>query len=203
MKSKSRNFVPIPDRMKKLPQDDRGYPIPVIVMRDKHGRPHFTINDEEKRQQIIQKDQCAICGSKLLRGRWSVGGPLSAFHAHGRYSDSPLHYECMSYALQVCPFLAMPSYTKRIDTKTLQKEAVPSLTVMVDRTIIPERPKVYVAVMHIGQTYTHDYLGVRHIIPNRPYRQVEYWQNGQKIDSDTGERLSQNALDALSEDTTK
>jgi hypothetical protein len=68
--------IKIPARMRHLAIDHRGYPISVTVLVDEAGRPNFTINDEAKRQEIIREDRCPICGDKLLRGRWSVGGQL-------------------------------------------------------------------------------------------------------------------------------
>ena len=50
---KPQHSIPVPARMQQLPRDQRGYPVPVIVLRDNSGRPHFTMNDEAKRQRII------------------------------------------------------------------------------------------------------------------------------------------------------
>ena len=38
--------------------------------------------------------------------QWLVGGPASAFHPRGAYVDTPTHYACLRYALQMCPHLA-------------------------------------------------------------------------------------------------
>ena len=82
--------VPLPERMQRLDKDQRGLPIPFIVQLDAAtGRQYFTINDERKVEACRQHDLCAICGQKLLRGRWFVGGPASAFHEHGCYIDTP------------------------------------------------------------------------------------------------------------------
>lgn len=177
--------VPLPERMKHLPRDRRGYPIPVTVMRDRDNMPHFTINDESIRHKVILNDLCPICGGKLLRGRWSVGGPASAFHEHGAYYDPPGHYECLAYALQVCPYLAVPSYGKRIDTGTLKDPQ--TYPIMFDVTQIAERPDPFVMVMHIGQKVHFEFGLPRSIRPNRPYRRVEYWSNGVKLEDEEGQ----------------
>jgi hypothetical protein len=114
--------VRLPERMAKLERDRRGLPIPFIVMRDKSGQPHFTINDHAKSARCLREDLCPICGQKLFRGRWFAGGPLSAFHANGCYLDPPTHKECVEYALQVCPFLAAPKYTGRLDDAALAED---------------------------------------------------------------------------------
>ena len=40
-------------------------------------------------------------------------------HENGAFADPPGHRACVTYALQVCPYLAAPSYAKRIDGETL------------------------------------------------------------------------------------
>jgi hypothetical protein len=77
--------ISLPERMQKLDRDGRGLPIPVIVLRDNEGTPHFTINDDRKVSRCLAEDRCAICGQKLFRGRWFVGESLSAFHLRGAY----------------------------------------------------------------------------------------------------------------------
>lgn len=206
-------MVPIPARMKHLQVDRRGYPIPWGVYRDGEGNPHFAINDEKRRMQMLGRDLCSICGTKLFRGRWFVGGPLSAFHEYGCYLDPPMHHECATFALQVCPYLSAPSYAGRVDDRTLRKTgkgvvtldnkgAVKSVstamegestTLLMDTTMIPERPQLFVAVMAIGQMLRPEGMQVN-IKPNRPYRAVEYWRNGQRLPTEAGELAVQIVL---------
>jgi hypothetical protein len=100
--------VPIPALMKERQVDPRGYPIPWNVLVDSTGKAHFTINDESLRQMAIRDRLCPICGHRLWRGMWFVGGPGSALHEHGAYIDPPMHKPCAEYALKVCPYLAAP-----------------------------------------------------------------------------------------------
>jgi len=156
-----------------------------MVYRDHAGRPHFTINDENKRQEIIQRDLCSICAQKLLRGRWFVGGPGSAFHERGAYLDPPMHDECVHYALRVCPYLAAPSYGKRIDARTLDPDHPP--TILIDPTLDPERPEQFVAVMATGQKFILGELVpgvpfVQFVKPKRPYLRVEWWCAGEQVE---------------------
>lgn len=174
------NNVAIPHRMQRLERDRRGYPIPVAVYRDSTGRAHFTINDEAKRQALIAGDRCPICGGKLLRGRWFVGGPQSAFHSLGAYIDPPMHNECAHYALQVCPYIAAPNYARRIDANTLPPG---ERRILIDNTTIPARPDYFVAVMTTGQINMKvsgtDF--VQYIQPRRPYSRIEFWRHGQHV----------------------
>lgn len=182
--------VPIPSRMEHLPRDRRGYPIPEGVFVDTDGRPHFTINDEAKRQEHISKDRCPICGSGLMHNRWLVGGAASAFSEHGAYIDPPMHKECAVYALQTCPYLAAPSYAKRIDDKTLDPEKVPGGVLMTnDPTMIENRPDPFVLVMFAkeDQLLIIDEVTrwVKYVRPTKLGR-VEFWSKGIRLSNNEG-----------------
>lgn len=166
--------IPIPERMQRLPRDARGYPIPFLVFVDSEGKPHFTINDHRKAWQCRTEDRCGICGDTLFRGRWFVGGPKAALHEHGAYIDAPMHDECAHYALQVCPYLAAPRWTKELGAFSKPADGL----VLVDPTQDPERPALFVAVMAIGHTITEPSGYYR---PKRPYRKLEYWLQGKEI----------------------
>lgn len=184
--------APLPREMERLPKDRRGYPIPVLVLRDTDGRPHFTINDERTRHRLLHEDRCGICGGKLLRGRWFVGGPASALDPKGAYFDPPMHRGCAVYALQVCPWLAAPHYERTIEARTLNPDKMPTGMVgLIDRTQIPDRPVLFVAVMAIGTlTNREDGPLIEYIRPKRPYRAVEFWRAGQRLPEDDADVIS-------------
>jgi hypothetical protein len=172
----SPNHVPIPERMAALDRDRRGYPIPYVVQRDKLGQPHFTVNDSFKVERAAALDLCGICGQKLMRGRWFVGGPGSAFHEHGAYIDGPLHRECCAYALKVCPYLAAPNYAGRIDGKTLKPGLLPAgVVALLDPTMDPSRPAVFVAIHCTGQKRVDN----GYFKPRRPYLAAQVWRQGE------------------------
>ncbi|MGU3560539.1 hypothetical protein [Methylobacterium radiotolerans] len=178
--------VPLPPEMQALPRDRRGYPIPAVVFRDAAGDPHFTINDIGKSHQAVREDRCPICWGHLTRGRWFVGGPLSALHEHGAFGDPPGHRACITYALQVCPYLAAPNYTKRLDDRGLVERA--GIALAMDPTVVPERPALFVAVMAIGQSAR---LGATTAIrPKKPNRAIEYWQKGRRLPDREGAAIA-------------
>lgn len=183
--------VPIPDRMAHLGRDVRGYPVPAIVMVDRNGKPHFTVNDETKRQKIIAADRCPICAGVLLRGRWFVGGPMSAFHTQGTYIDTAMHYECMEYALKVCPYLAARNYSGRIDDSLVPEEDRKNMIVN-DPTVMPDRPQTFVAVMAVKTTYVQHPLSgrIEYVRPGRPYKIIEFWQNGKRLPGEEGLKIA-------------
>lgn len=177
--------VPIPKFMQALPRDRRGLPIPAIVMLDTDGTPHFTVNDSQKRAKVLREDRCGICGNPLFRGRWFVGGPLSAFSPRGCYIDPPMHGECVAYALQVCPYLAAPRYTGRLDDIKIDPAKVPGLIMLVDETMLPDRPETFVAIMAVGQAVWAR-GATTYVKPKAPYRQVQYWRHGSRLADSEG-----------------
>ena len=140
------------------------------------------------RQRCLIEDKCSICGTKLLPVRWFAGGPLSAFHPHGSYIDPPLHRDCLHYALKVCPWLALPSYTKGLELRTL-REPHPEM-LFVDNTMIADKPVVFVCVGADGQSVKHQPEPLpTYIRPNRPYRAVEFWKDGRQLPEPEALRL--------------
>jgi hypothetical protein len=192
--------TPLPVWMADLKRDPRGYPIPYIALVDKTGVAHFTINHEPKRQEVISKDLCGICGKKLLRWRALVGGPVSAFMEDGAYIDPAMHIECCQYALKVCPYLALPSFTKEIGAKKLKAENMPGDTpaVLVDNTMMKDKPTFFVLVVHTRcEKVFYDPATktvVQYLKPKKPYVRAEYWHNGIQLEEQDGLETAKAAL---------
>lgn len=184
-------MIPIPKRMQHLKVDPRGYAVPYGVAIDRDGTVHFSINDEHVRISSIIHNLCSICGTPLSRGRWFVGGPLSAFHPHGAFVDPPMHSECKHYALQACPYLAARRYVKDIGiTKAkASASALTNMAVLIDNNMMPGRPRddLFIAICAAGQQVHENY----NTKPKQPYITVEYWRHGKML-----ERLTGNALKA-------
>jgi hypothetical protein len=178
------NRVPIPKRMSALGRDSRGYPIPYNVLRNLDGRPHFTISDHRRQARALKEHRCGICGTRMKKPFWFVGGPGSAFHPEGAYVDPPMHHECMTYAMQVCPYLALPHYLGRIDTATVDPSRLDVLPIFFDPTMIPERPALFVCVAANGYEVRPRELASATVRPARPYTSVEYWQFGKRLGPD-------------------
>lgn len=171
--------APIPPRMRHLDIDPRGYAIPWLVWRDSNGKAHFTINDEPRREIALRRDLCPVCGTKLFRGRWFVGGPGSAFDPDGAFIDTPMHAECKDYSMTVCPYLTVQHYDRRIDDRTV--DALEKGVIAIDPTLDPTRPKLFVALMAIGQRRVREGGLPNYVIPKRPYARIEFWLRGKII----------------------
>jgi hypothetical protein len=180
----------MPARVAALPRDRRGLPIPVIVMRDGLGEPHFTMNDTRTAARLFREGGCGICGQRLGAYKCFVGGPGSAFHPQGRYFDGPVHLDCAEFALHACPYLALAgSYAKRIGDRTLRPEAIPQGAVLIaeDRTSHAPQPAVF--VLGSCKRFTLDSGG--HFVPERPWAQVRFFRAGQEITGAEARQLAE------------
>lgn len=183
----SRNWkdIPIPPRMQALEHDRRGFPVPFIVVRDKNNIPLFQINDDSKVEQCISEQLCAICGQHMPTGdRWLVGGPQNAFHPQGAYIDTPTHYECLHYALQVCPYLAVSKFQKRLDSDKLDQSRFEDTFIFQDPTQDDARVPFFVAIQISGLTVIRRPPHHRVLIANKPYLDIQYWNNGRRLSTD-------------------
>jgi hypothetical protein len=187
--------IPIPLDLQANDRDRRGLPIPFVVYRDLKGVPHFTINDISAVDEVLSKKLCGLCGKPLKRDQiWLIGGPGSSFLEDGMYIDPFTHEECGRYAVQVCPFIAAPSYSKRLEGKTLKQEDVHDMAWVHDNKIAPPRPRFFALARTSGFTLVdpQDGSGQKYILPERPWKEIEFWENGKKIAQAEAKRIAQN-----------
>jgi hypothetical protein len=100
----------MPERIRALPRDPRGYPIPFFVQWF-DGRPDFRVMSPERYQAAVTRNCCWTCGQKLGRNLAFVGGPLVA--AQQASAEPSSHLECAIFAAKACPFLAFPKAKRR------------------------------------------------------------------------------------------
>jgi len=95
--------IEIPNFLKHLKVDKRGYPIPFFVPW-KNGQPDFMYQDAEKQKLTTEKHLCHICGKKLHKDYHYF---ISGIHGLTNQvaSDAAMHRECAEYSLQVCPHM--------------------------------------------------------------------------------------------------
>jgi hypothetical protein len=95
----------VPLRIRKLPVDVRGYPVPWFVHWDKNG-PDFRVVNAEKIIEALTFQKCWVCGEKLGRFKTFVIGPMCVVNRTS--SEPPSHRECARFAAVRCPFLSRP-----------------------------------------------------------------------------------------------
>ena len=179
--------------MKDLQVDRRGFPAPFIVLRDKNNVPQFIMNDDTKVEQCIAEDLCSICGKKMHDDKWMIGGPMSAFHPQGAYVDVPVHKVCGEYALQVCPYLAVSVYNGKqtMDDIDAGKFSVDDdkRMIFINPTQSQDRVPFFVFSKITGFDVQRRGLN-RYIKPTRPYLEIEFWNDGEKISEEEAIRLA-------------
>jgi hypothetical protein len=118
--------IPIPRRMRDLPIDERGYPVPYFVTWI-DGKPEFRVMDMAKWRVCVSQKKCWLCGEPLGKLMAFVLGPMCAINRVN--SEPPSHLECAKYAAVACPFLSRPHMKRREDelTKTAIQAGSPIL----------------------------------------------------------------------------
>jgi len=97
--------IGIPIRMKRLPINDRGYPIPFFVA-TVNGKPDFRAVDPAHFRDCVTKRLCWLCGDRLGQYLAFTIGPMCSVNRIN--SEPPSHLACAQYAVRACPFLANP-----------------------------------------------------------------------------------------------
>jgi hypothetical protein len=110
--------VPMPQRIRQLAKDARGYPVPWFV-HWQDGKPLFPVVDPNKLRRALKFNLCWVCGDRLGRNVAFVLGPMCV--ANRITPEPPAHRDCALYALKVCPFLIQPRM-KRVPLDRLPDE---------------------------------------------------------------------------------
>lgn len=109
----------LPDSMRRLPVDDRGYPVPWFVawLEDGEeapkgtGKPDFRVTAAGAFEAAIERKICWICGGRLTAYKCFVVGPMCAVNRTS--SEPPSHRDCALFAATACPFLVRPHARRR------------------------------------------------------------------------------------------
>lgn len=159
-------------------RDAKGNPVPYVVLKDKQGRFHFKINDSMKVVHCFTNDLCSICGQTMSSDdQWLLGGIASAFDPGGYYIDLPIHKDCGTYALQVCPYLAIRNYNSKIDMARLKNLFNGELELH-NPTVDPDRLPLFVFIRPLRIGYNSNDFTVKAI---NGYHEVQYWRDGKQL----------------------
>jgi|SRR5438128_4774021 len=113
------DLEPLPARMRNLPIDDRGYPVPWFVAWI-DGHSDFRVMDGEKWRAAVKLRRCWVCGQAL--GRW-LAFPIGPMCAINRVtSEPPSHRECAEWSIRNCPFLSQPHMVRRDETDLIDRQ---------------------------------------------------------------------------------
>lgn len=95
----------LPERMRKLPLDDRGFPVPWFVQFFE-GKPDFRVMNHENFVKAVKQKRCWVCGDPLGRNMAFVAGPMCGINRTS--AEPPAHLECAIFSAKGCPFLSRP-----------------------------------------------------------------------------------------------
>jgi hypothetical protein len=104
--------VGIPDRIRNLPVDERGYPVPWFVDWI-DGKPEFRAMDGRKFARCINEKLCWVCGERLKKHVAFVIGPMCTITRTS--AEPPSHLDCAEWSVKACPFLSKPQMKRRED----------------------------------------------------------------------------------------
>jgi hypothetical protein len=164
--------IPLPESMRSLPVDGRGFPVPWFVEWT-DGVPDFRVIDWRKLRAAVREHRCWVCGGKLGRLKVSPIGPMCVVNRVS--AEPPSHPQCARYSARACPFLANPRM-RRNERDLPEEKFVPGL--MVERnpgvtalwSSLRYSKPVDVSDMPIGNGGVLFQLG--------PLEHVEWWAHG-------------------------
>lgn len=126
--SRAHRFPDAPDRIKALPTDHRGFPVPWFVA-NIDGKPDFRVVGPGKVREAVHGRRFWICGHRLGRFKAFVIGPMCAINRVS--SEPPSHRQCATFAAKACPFLVKPAM--RRNGKDLPADAAEPAGIMITR----------------------------------------------------------------------
>lgn len=100
---------PLTDRLKMLPLDERGYPVPWFVAKV-NGKYDFRTADPEKWYQAVKFNLCWVCGGQMGANKCFVIGPMCGLNRNT--SEPPCHLDCAQWSARNCPFLSNPNMVR-------------------------------------------------------------------------------------------
>ncbi len=105
------DLVPMPPRIKALPRNHVGYPIPWFVATLDDGSRDFRIAGMFQQFLAVRDGLCWVCGGRLGAYKSFTIRPMCAVNRIS--AEPPSHRDCAVYSAQVCPFLTTPGMRRR------------------------------------------------------------------------------------------
>jgi hypothetical protein len=113
----------MPDRMKLLKRDERGFPVPWFVHWE-NDKPDFRVISPGKLGMAYRNGRCWICGGQMGMHRIYVIGPMCVVNR--TTSEPASHRDCAEFAAKACPFLTKPRM-RRNEKDLPENRSVPGI----------------------------------------------------------------------------
>lgn len=157
----------LPDRMKKLGVDERGFVVPWFVdWRD--GTPIFQAYDRRKYIAAINERRCWLCGDKLGAYMTFVAGPMCGINRTS--AEPPCHHACATFAAKACPFLTTPHAVRREGALKGQDKKSPG------GDAIERNPGV--TLLWTTKSYRMQRVSNGHVVRLGTPTKIEFWAKG-------------------------
>jgi hypothetical protein len=161
----------IPFRLSRRPLDGRGFVIPFTQFIKPDGTPDFRVMDDERTSKAVRRRLCSLCGEKMRRNVYFVGGPKCV--ENGFFYDPPMHRECAVYALQACPHLA------RAKGKYAPvPDRIEGAGLLIQGEMDTEKAEWFGLMQSAGYTSSRTDTGMIVIKADMPWLSVERWRDG-------------------------
>jgi hypothetical protein len=103
--------VPMPARVRALPRNKVGYPIPFFAATI-DGERDFRVGAPRAYAACVFDQACWVCGQRRrAKENAFLVGPMCVINRTSQ--DPPSHIECAEYAAKVCPFMVRPNMVRR------------------------------------------------------------------------------------------
>ena len=126
MRPSASDLTDLPVRMRKLPVDEAGRPIPWFAT-EIDGKHDFRVITPEKIHDAIRMKLCWVCGLTLGSHVTFVAGPMCGVNRTS--SEPPSHLDCAVWSATHCPFLNNPNKERR-DTNLPGEVGMPGIGIM-------------------------------------------------------------------------
>lgn len=103
--------VAMPGRVRALPRNRAGYPIPWFASTTPDGGRDLRVASTPRWWACVRERLCWICGQRRSRRDAFVVGPTAVVNR--TTSEPPCHIDCAEYAAKACPYLTRPDMVRR------------------------------------------------------------------------------------------
>jgi hypothetical protein len=101
---------PLPERLRHLVIDERGFPVPWFVAWF-DGKPDHRVINKSKVAVAHNRSLCWMCGQQLGVHKTFPIGPMCSITR--TIAEPPSHLDCARYAAKACPWITRPHAKRR------------------------------------------------------------------------------------------
>lgn len=168
----------MPARIRSLPVDRRGFPVPFFVdwieVGDGVKEPDHRMVRRSAATEALSFNKCWICGQQLGQYKVFPIGPMCAINKIS--AEPPSHLDCAVFAVKACPFMANPS-AKRNERGLTGEEQCAS-----GGTMIRRNPGVM--ALWVTKSFRGERLSNGLVFRMGPPERIEWWKEGRAATRD-------------------